>query len=67
MSWLDETKREYLKPSEVREIFSLSRSYVYELVNNGVLEAIKVNGTALRISVASVRKMKHESRHDPDK
>ncbi len=67
MSWLEDTKREYLKVSEVREIFSLSRSYVYSLVDLGVLDAIKVNGKALRITTESVRKMKHECRVDPGK
>lgn len=64
MSWLNETKREFVKVSEVQELFSVSRSYVYELINCGALEAIKINGKALRVSIASVKKMREESKFD---
>jgi len=61
MGWLDETRREYLKVTEVAELFSLSRRTVYNLLDEGVLEGIKINGTTLRISIASVRRMKEQS------
>lgn len=61
MSWLDETKREYLKVSEVSEIFSLSRRTIYNLLDEGVLDGIKINGTTLRISIESVRRLRQEA------
>lgn len=61
MGWLDETRREYLKVTEVAELFSLSRRTVYNLLDEGVLEGIKINGTTLRISIASVRRMKEQA------
>ena len=52
--------KKYMRPEEVANYFSISRSTIYLWCDHGLLDSCKPTGGTVRITVASVKKLEQE-------
>ncbi len=60
---MDLPNKGLLRPDEVAEYFSVTRRTIYNWIDSGRLDAVKVSGTIIRItreSINNLQKSPHE-------